>query len=323
MGVTPNIVRIGHCVLSVKDLAASKHFYADLMGLNVLHETPAALYLRGVEDREWSLKLERGREPGVRSMGFKVGSEGDLDVLAAFGLTQGLPQRWESDLDRPRLLRMQDPYGLPLTFYFQSVKHPWLLQDFHLHRGQAPQRIDHLNVFCPLVDSATRWYIDRLGFRLSEYSQDDDGRIWASWIQRKGNVHDLAFTNGAGPRLHHLAYMMPDASRIFQFCDVLAGARMESHVERGPGRHGISNAFFLYVRDPDGHRVELYTCDYLTVDPDFEPIRWDIHDARRQQLWGGIAPKSWFLEGSSVEAFEGGWVELEETELKGLPAYVR
>ena len=30
-----------------------------------------------------------------------------------------------------------------------------------------------------------------------------------------------------------------------------------ANMERGPGRHGIANAFFLYVRDPDGHRVEL------------------------------------------------------------------
>jgi catechol 2,3-dioxygenase len=24
------------------------------------------------------------------------------------------------------------------------------------------------------------------------------------WLHRKGNVHDLAFTNGMGPRLHHI-----------------------------------------------------------------------------------------------------------------------
>jgi catechol 2,3-dioxygenase len=73
-------------------------------------------------------------------------------------------------------------------------------------------------------------------------------------------------------------------------------------MERGPGRHGISNAFFLYVRDPDGHRVELFTSDYLTVDPDHAPIRWSLTDPRRQTLWGHPAPESWFKEGS---AFSG------------------
>ena len=34
----------------------------------------------------------------------------------------------------------------------------------------------------------------------------------------------------------------------------------------------------------DGHRVELFTSDYLTVDPDFEPYRWTLHDKQRHAL---------------------------------------
>ena len=60
----------------------------------------------------------------------------------------------------------------------------------------------------------------------------------------------------------------------------------------------ISNAFFLYLRDPDGHRIELFTSDYLTVDPDFVPTRWDLRDPQRQTAWGMPAPKSWFEEGT-------------------------
>ena len=101
---------------------------------------------------------------------------------------------------------------------------------------------------------------------------------------------------------------------IIRACDILAGARMPEAIERGPGRHGISNAFFLYIRDPDGHRIELYTSDYVTVDPDFEPIRWSLNDPRRQTLWGAPAPKSWFEEGS---LFTG--VEPRAAELKAQP----
>jgi hypothetical protein len=58
----------------------------------------------------------------------------------------------------------------------------------------------------------------------------------------------------------------------------------------------VSNAFFLYLRDPDGFRIELYTSDYFTGDPDFEPLRWTVDDPRRGTLWGHIAPASWFEE---------------------------
>jgi catechol 2,3-dioxygenase len=60
----------------------------------------------------------------------------------------------------------------------------------------------------------------------------------------------------------------------------------------------------------------------LTVDPDFEPIRWSLDDSRRQQLWGGIAPRSWFTEGSVVEGFDGGVVEQTVSDL-ALPAYIK
>ena len=85
---------------------------------------------------------------------------------------------------------------------------------------------------------------------------------------------------------------------ILHICDVMATSGYLPNMERGPGRHGISNAFFLYVRDPDGHRIELFTSDYLTVDPDLAPIRWTLRDPQRQTLWGHPAPKSWFEEGT-------------------------
>ena len=106
------------------------------------------------------------------------------------------------------------------------------------------------------------------------------------------------------PRLHHCAYWVPTAMNIIHLCDVMTTTGYLTNLERGPGRHGIANAFFLYVRDPDGHRVEFYTCDYQTMDPDHEPLRWSLRDPRRQSLWGQPAPRSWFEEGSAFAGTE-------------------
>ena len=320
--LVPDVIRLGHVILVVSDLDRSRRFYVDLLGMNVVHDEPSALYLRGVEDREWTLKLELGPTPRARQFGFKVASEGTLDQLELVASAEGLPCRREVERDRPSILRIQDPYGFPLAFYYQSVKHPWLLQRFDLHRGPGITRIDHVNLFSPTVGAMANWYRDSLGFRLTEYTEDSAGLTWAAWMHRKGNVHDLAVTNGAGPRMHHFAYWVPESTRIMGLCDILAGARAEAAIERGPGRHGISNAFYLYLRDPDGHRIELYTSDYLTVDPDFEPIRWDRDDIRRQQLWGGPAPKSWFAEGSPVEGPDGSSMPTTESTLTGAPTYI-
>jgi catechol 2,3-dioxygenase len=184
-------------------------------------------------------------------------------------------------------------------------KRPLLLREYGRYGGVHPMRLDHFNLFAPDVQGATDFYAG-LGFRLTEYAEEDGagGRIAAAWLHRKGNVHDLAFTNGRGPRLHHLAYWVPGPMNIIHLCDVMAATGWLAHMERGPGRHGIANAFFLYVRDPDGHRVEFYASDYQTMDPDHEPLRWSLRDPRRQTLWGQPAPRSWFEEGSAFADVE-------------------
>ena len=135
-----------------------------------------------------------------------------------------------------------------------------MLQQYAHHRGARIQRIDHINCFTPDVQASYDFYTE-LGFRLTEYTETDDAdrKLWAVWMHRKGNVHDLAFTNGRGPRLHHIGVWTASALDIIHICDVMATSGYLANMERGPGRHGISNAFFLYIRDPDGHRIELFT----------------------------------------------------------------
>ncbi|WP_298629001.1 3,4-dihydroxyphenylacetate 2,3-dioxygenase [uncultured Thermus sp.] len=315
------IVRVGFLELWVKDLERSLEFYQGLLGFRLEHREGQSAYLRGYEEREWSLKLTQGAFPAVRSLGFKVDEEG-VDQALAWAEREGLPHRLETDWGRPRMLRVQDPFGYPLVFYSGAEKLPRVLQDYHLYRGPGILRIDHLNLFSPEVERATRYYQEVLGFRLTEYTEDEEGRLWASWLHRKGNVHDVAFTNGEGPRLHHFAYWLPDPMAILRAADILAGARRTDQIERGPGRHGISNAMFLYLKDPDGHRIELYTSDYLTVDPDLPPVRWSLNDPRRQTLWGHKTPRSWFLEGSALLDLEDRPLPTRPSPLAGIPEHV-
>ncbi len=44
MSVFPRVIRVGHVILSVADFAASRHFYVDLLGFNVVHEDDRALF---------------------------------------------------------------------------------------------------------------------------------------------------------------------------------------------------------------------------------------------------------------------------------------
>ena len=310
-----NIVRLSHVALRVTDLAWSRAYYVDLLGLQVTHEDSQTIHLRALEERgHHCLTLRKGDAGSVGALGFKVWDEQDLDRAAAWFAAKGLPVDWTERPFMGRTLRTRDPWGVPLEFYARMDRLPPIHQQFRLYRGAKPLRIDHVNLFAANVDAAVAFW-GEIGFRVTEYTADEEtGRTWAAWMQRKGGVHDVAFTNGTGPRLHHVAFWVATPLNIIDLLDLMATTGYLGNIERGPGRHGISNAFFLYIRDNDGHRTEIYCSDYQTVDPDHEPIRWSLTDPQRQTLWGAPAPRSWFELGS---VFDG--AALIESDLKAQP----
>lgn len=298
-----NIVRISHVEWGISDLGYAKDFYVDLLGYVLEEETENALYLRGLEEvNHHSLILTESNDPSVRRLGFKVASEDDLDRAAAYYTNQGQQTIWVEKRAQGRTLHVNDPFGTPLEFYYQMEHRPLLLQKYTLYSGAKIQRIDHVNLFAHDVNGMVRYYVTELGFRPTEITltdvDDPDSEMWAVWVHRKGGVHDIAFTNGLGPRLHHVGVYVSTTIDVIDFCDRLASSEHRYAFERGPGRHGISNAFFLYILDKEGHRVELFTSDYMTVDPDHPARLWDLQDPQRQTLWGTPAPRSWFEEGT-------------------------
>ncbi|MFN3954475.1 MAG: 3,4-dihydroxyphenylacetate 2,3-dioxygenase [Pararhodobacter sp.] len=300
-----NVVRLSHVEFVVSDLTASRAFYVDTLGLQVSFEDSTTICLRAMEERNHHcIVLRKGTQAVANVLGFKVYAEEDLDKARDFLAGQGLPVEWVERPHQGRTLLTRDPFGTPLEFYARMETLAPIHQQYRLYRGVKPLRIDHFNCFSPDVDASVAFY-SQIGFRVTEYTEDAQSqRLWAAWMHRKGGVHDIAFTNGLGPRLHHTAFWVPNPLNIIDLLDLMSTTGYLANIERGPGRHGISNAFFLYIRDPDGHRIEIYCSDYLTVDPDLEPIKWDLKDPQRQTLWGAPAPRSWFEEGSLFAGLE-------------------
>lgn len=310
-----NTIRLSHVEFGVTDLARSRAFYVDTLGLQVTDEDANTIYLRALEERgHHCIILKKSDKAEARDLGFKLYDEEHLDRAAAYFAARDLPVEWVERPYQGRTFRTRDPQGIPLEFYAKMDRLLPIHQQYSLYKGVKPLRIDHFNCFSPNVDAAVAFW-NEIGFRVTEYTEDEEsGRLWAAWTHRKGGVHDIAFTNGTGPRLHHTAFWVPTPLNIIDLLDLMSTTGWLANIERGPGRHGISNAFFLYIRDPDGHRIEIYCSDYQTVDPDLEPIRWDLKDPQRQTLWGAPAPRSWFEEGS---VFSG--AALSESDLKATP----
>ena len=298
-----NITRASHVVLTSQDLEATRYFYETAIGLEVTHQDSETLYLRALEETSHhSLVFQKSKSPGVcKRMGYRMYTEKDLSIAHDFFNAHGLTATFEDQAFQGRTLHVNDPLGVPLEFCAEMDQKPSLMQTFHKHHGASPASFDHVQIATHDVDTALKWYSE-LGFRLTEYTADDNtDEVWGIWLKRKNNTQDVVFSAGIGPRLHHFAYNVPEVANIIHVADVMSSLGLAHTMDRGPGRHGIANAMFVYFRDPDGHRVELFTSHYQFIDSDLVPKRWSLTDTSRSQLWGLPATERWFYEATDFE----------------------
>src|SRR5262245_28071286 len=192
------ITRASHAVITVSDLARSRAFYADGLGLVVSDETNDTLYLRGVEEAaHHSLVLKQASAtPSAERVGLRAFTEEDLDRAKTHFDKAGLPAKFVEAPHQGRTLHVADPVGTPLELCATMTTTPRLIVAFDKRKGAGPQRIDHFQIVVPDVPRACAFYTG-MGFRLSEYvCPDESDELLFVFLQRKGNPHDIVFANG-------------------------------------------------------------------------------------------------------------------------------
>lgn len=117
----------------------------------------------------------------------------------------------------------------------------------HGPKPPAVWRLDHLLLETSDLDRAVAFYVETLGFGVRKRETRPDGRPLVVTTQGLG----LTSGGGAVEHVEHLAFRTRDVAGMAERCraagvEILDGPR--------PTAYGIS----LYVRDPDGNKVELF-----------------------------------------------------------------
>ncbi|MGQ6262281.1 VOC family protein [Serratia sp. IR-2025] len=301
------ITRASHLVLTSQDLAASERFYTQVVGMVLTHKDDRHLYLRGLEEAcHHSLVIAYSKaEPHCERIGLRVFQEKDLAAAKRFLDLQGLDNHWAEVPFHGLTLHFTDPVGTPIELCASMPVMPRLHHQVHLYRGGSAQRLDHFQLHTPYVQRAAEFYMTQLGFRASDIYMNEQG-MGAAFLQRKGNTQDLVYLHGPGPRLHHFGYTIPDSQEILRACDTAGNLGFGDAVERGPGRHGMGHVLFVYLRDPDGHRLELHNTPYQMIDIELGTNLLEA-DQRQQLLPWGLPPqRKWVAEAST---FAGAAIE--------------
>jgi len=278
------ILRLGHVDVTVTDLDLAAAYYTGVMGMDVVARDEDSVYLKCWDEEDHhSLRLRYAPRTGMDLMSFKVHHEDDLGDLenrvARYGFPVQRISRGES-VGQGESIRFSTPSGHVMELVHEVEKLGTSRPRSASDAGGpapgprdriAPPRMDHMLVTAEEVGESTRFYMDVLGFRITEQLLDGNGHQLGTWLERSHSPHDLAIVHGANGGLHHFAFWLDDWDDVRNAADILAYNGIQLDV--GPTRHGITRGSTIYFFDPLGTRNEVFTGGYRP-DPDFPTLTW-------------------------------------------------
>jgi catechol 2,3-dioxygenase len=303
---TPRVHNLHHVELLTPKIEESLAFFTDVLGLHETHREGQSVYLRTAgEWGTYSTVLTEAASPGLGHMGWQVAEPDQVEGWARRMSRAGIEHERLAGgtcLAQGDTVRFNGPFGHPMELFYDferlegSTPSRLLNQPMRFPApGIGVRRLDHINITARDVDAARDWYRDTLGFKLREAVRSPDGDIGV-WLSVTSQVHDLAIMRdglGERGRLHHIAYYLDTPEGILRAADVFVDNDVP--IDAGPGKHGLTQAFFVYVFEPGGNRIELFSGGYSINDPDWQPVIWDGANVEKAVVWyGGALPDSFF-----------------------------
>lgn len=310
-GVDPiqDVAHLAHVEMRTPRMRETLEFLTAILGLQESHRDGSSVYLRAWGDYyHHTLKITEAGTAGLGHVAWRAVSPRALERRVSVLETRGCGRGWlAGDAGHGPAYQFVDPAGHPMEIFYEVEWHtpPTALRTRlknQPHRrplgGIGVRRIDHVNLMARDVTANRRFLEDCLGFRLREHIVHAEQEMGA-WLSVTPLVHDIAYmrdTSGADGRFHHVAYWVDDYGDLMRAADALRDAGVR--IEAGPAKHAITNALFLYLYEPGGNRLELFTGGYLIFPPDWQPVTWTEEDRDLRVWWGGALPESFFTYGT-------------------------
>ena len=308
-----DVAQLGHIEILTPKPDESLHFFKEILGMEETVRQGQSVYLRAWGDFDThTLKLTESRQAGLGHVGWRAVSPQALQRRVQALNVQGCGKGWiEGDLGHGPAYQFTDPDGHAMEVYYETEKYQASAEmrsrlinqpQKYICRGAAVRRIDHVNLMCHEVTPNRLFLQEILGFKLRELLQPEvDGIEEGAWLSVTPLVHDIAYTHDFARnhgRLHHIAYWLDTREDILRTADILM--ENDIFIEAGPAKHNITQAFYLYLYEPGGNRVEVFSSGYLIFAPDWEPVIWRKADRGRGVYWGGTLPTSFRTYGTPV-----------------------
>jgi 2,3-dihydroxybiphenyl 1,2-dioxygenase len=273
-----------------------RQFGSGLVGLQAVERGNSQLAFR-MDDRKQRIVIDRAIGEGARFFGWEVADAAALDALAArlegAGVAVTAEPQTLADTRRVRaLISFRDPAGNRLEAFYGAEIDNTPFQPGRSISGfrTGPLGLGHVVLTVENIDAMMPFYVDVLGFGLSDYIERP---FRAYFFHINPRHHSLALIETGKNGMHHLMVELFSLDDVGQSYDVALSE--ENRVSVTLGRHTNDFMTSFYAKTPSSFMVE---CG-----------------------WGGreIDPKTWqpveMTDGPSLWGHERVWLPEKDREV--------
>lgn len=282
-------MQLGYLGLEVSDLDAWRRFATEVLGLAVGAPRPGGAVPLRMDGHDHRFLLHDGAADDVAYIGWEVADGAALDTMKGRLAGAGVSFRPGSAAETAErgardMIWFEDPNGIRSEIYYGPERAQSAFQSNKMASGFKTGGMGMGHVLINARDGAKteRFYIDVLGFRLSDYIDTEfmGQPIHAVFLHVNPRHHSLAFTSIAMPkRLHHVMLetnAIDDVGATFYRAQDL-GVRIALTLGRHPNDRMIS----FYGFTPSGFCFELGTGGRQVDDQN-----WKIDTYHAVSDWG-------------------------------------
>ena len=269
--------------LGVRYLHQSAEFYAKVWALEEVSAAGDTMHFRATGGEHHVLTIRERPQASLLGVHFAAADRGAVDQLCAKAKGYGVaiaddPAPLEASAGGGYGFRFETPDGLPMTISSDSAQHPDVVVD-----RSRPTKISHVVLKSARTDDQVPFFIDVLGFKLSESTH------MMEFLRCSADHHSIAIFRNNGPSLNHVAYELPNIDGLMRGAGRLKRSCFD--VEWGVGRHGPGSNVFSYFIEPNGFVAE-YTTELDQLDD-------ATHVPQDASYWQKIMPNPdrWGLAG--------------------------
>lgn len=274
------VTQLGYLGISVKELDTWRDYATSMLGLEEAGSNGRGSLLLGMDGHHHRFELSEDGRDDIGFIGWETDSSEELTAISQKLDAAGVAVRPGSTEEREKrrvaeMIVFEDPNGHRNEVFVG----PELAKrvDGRFHADDLG--LGHLVLFVNNLDETMRFYIDNLGFKVSDYVNGPRNKL--GFLHCNPRHHSIAFGEypQAKQRIHHFMLQTKEIDPVgLAYDHANAGA---VPLVTTLGRHSNDEMVSFYMRNPSGFAVE-----YGWGAREIDDSCWQVMEYNDGSLWG-------------------------------------